>query len=106
MAAMHARRLDAPREGGHDAPRRPPKARLRPATPAFPLTMWISAGAIVAFTAAVFFSTKAIFVKLTYLYGADAISALALRMIMALPMLLVVAWYSTRGGARPLTRAD
>jgi drug/metabolite transporter (DMT)-like permease len=68
--------------------------------------MWISAGAIVAFTAAVFFSTKAIFVKLTYLYGADAISALALRMIMALPMLLVIAWYSTRGGVRPLTRAD
>jgi drug/metabolite transporter (DMT)-like permease len=68
--------------------------------------MWISAGAIVAFTAAVFFSTKAIFVKLAYLYGADAISTLALRMIMALPMLLAVAWYSTRGGARPLTRAD
>ena len=68
--------------------------------------MWISAGAIVAFTAAVFFSTKAIFVKLTYVYGADAISALALRMVMALPMLLAVAWYSTRGGARPLTRAD
>ncbi|HEY1382969.1 MAG TPA: DMT family transporter [Dongiaceae bacterium] len=68
--------------------------------------MWISAGAIVAFTAAVFFSTKAIFVKLTYLYGADAISSLALRMIMALPMLLVVAWYSTRKGAQPLTRAD
>jgi drug/metabolite transporter (DMT)-like permease len=68
--------------------------------------MWISAGAIVAFTAAVFFSTKAIFVKLTYLYGADAITALALRMIMALPMLLALAWYSTRGGARPLTRAD
>ena len=68
--------------------------------------MWISAGAIVAFTAAVFFSTKAIFVKLTYLYGADAISALALRMIMALPMLLVVAWYSARGDVRPLTRAD
>ena len=68
--------------------------------------MWISAGAIVAFIAAVFFSTKAIFVKLTYLYGADAISALALRMIMALPMLLVIAWYSTRQGARPLTRAD
>jgi drug/metabolite transporter (DMT)-like permease len=72
----------------------------------FPSPMWISAGAIVAFTAAVFFSTKAIFVKLTYLYGADAISALALRMIMALPMLLAVAWYSTRSGARPLTRAD
>ncbi|HEV8391553.1 MAG TPA: DMT family transporter [Dongiaceae bacterium] len=68
--------------------------------------MWISAGAIVAFTAAVFFSTKAIFVKLTYLYGADAISALALRMIMALPMLLALAWYSMRGNVRPLTRAD
>jgi len=68
--------------------------------------MWISTGAIVAFLAAVFFSTKAIFVKLTYLYGADAISALALRMIMALPFLLVAGWFSTRGGARPLTRAD
>jgi drug/metabolite transporter (DMT)-like permease len=68
--------------------------------------MWISAGAMVAFTAAVFFSTKAIFVKLTYLYGADAISALALRMIMALPMLLAIAWYSTRGKVRPLTRGD
>ncbi len=68
--------------------------------------MWISVGAIVSFTAAVFFSTKAIFVKLTYLYGADAISALALRMVMALPMLLILAWYSTRGEARPLTRGD
>src|SRR5215510_9323566 len=68
--------------------------------------MWISAGAMVAFTAAVFFSTKAIFVKLTYLYGADAISSLALRMIMALPMPLAISWYSARGGRRPLTRAD
>lgn len=67
--------------------------------------MWISAGAILAFLAAVCFSTKAIFVKLTYLYGADAISALALRMIMALPFLLIAGWFSTRG-ARPLTRAD
>jgi drug/metabolite transporter (DMT)-like permease len=67
--------------------------------------MWISTGAILAFLAAVFFSTKAFFVKLTYLYGADAISALALRMIMALPFLLIAGWFSTRG-ARPLTRAD
>jgi hypothetical protein len=58
-------------------PRSPPIWRLQPATPANSCPMWISAGAIVAFTAAVFFSTKAIFVKLTYLYGADAISALA-----------------------------
>ena len=68
--------------------------------------MWISAGAIVAFLAAVCFSTKAIFVKLTYLHGADAISALALRMIMALPFLLLAGWFSTRRGAAPLTRAD
>lgn len=68
--------------------------------------MWISTGAIVAFLAAVFFSTKAIFVKLTYVHGTDAISALALRMILALPFLLAAGWYSTRGGARPLTRAD
>jgi drug/metabolite transporter (DMT)-like permease len=86
--------------------RNPPAGWVQPATPANSPSMWISAGAIVAFTAAVFFSTKAIFVKLTYLYGADAISALALRMIMALPMLLVIAWYSTRQGARPLARAD
>src|SRR5262245_34593734 len=87
-------------------PRSLRKCRLQPATTALPSPMWISAGAIVAFTAAVFFSTKAIFVKLTYVYGADAISALALRMIMALPMLLIIAWYSARQGARPLTRAD
>lgn len=68
--------------------------------------MWISPGALLAFLAAVCFSTKAIFVKLTYLYGADAISALALRMIMALPFLLVAGWYSSRRGAQPLTRAD
>ena len=67
--------------------------------------MWISAGAIVAFTAAVFFSTKAIFVKLTYLYGADAISALALRMIMALPCCWSPLVFDPQG-ARPLTRAD
>src|SRR5688572_706900 len=106
MAVMHARRLDAPRRGGHDAASQPAEKRLQPATSANSPSMWISAGAIVAFTAAVFFSTKAIFVKLTYLYGADAISALALRMILALPMLLVIAWYSSRGGGRPLTRAD
>src|SRR5687768_11529944 len=107
MAVMHARRLDAPRRGGHDAGSQPAgmAAAARNAS-SFPAPMWISAGAIVAFTAAVFFSTKAIFVKLTYLYGADAITALALRMIMALPMLLAIAWYSTRQGARPLTRAD
>lgn len=68
--------------------------------------MWISTGAIVAFLAAVCFSTKAIFVKLTYFHGADAISALALRMLMALPFLLAAGWFSTRGGAAPLTRAD
>ena len=69
--------------------------------------MWISRGALLAFLAACCFSTKAIFVKLTYLYGAEAISALALRMIMSLPMLLAIAWYINRnGGAQPLTRAD
>jgi drug/metabolite transporter (DMT)-like permease len=107
MAVMHARRVHAPRLGGHDADSQPAgtAAAARNASQ-LPSPMWISAGAIVAFTAAVFFSTKAIFVKLTYLYGADAITALALRMIMALPMLLAIAWYSTRQGARPLTRAD
>jgi len=65
-----------------------------------------SAGAILAFSAAAFFSMKAIFVKLAYLYGVDAVTLLALRMLFALPVLLVAGWWSARRHAHRMTRKD
>jgi drug/metabolite transporter (DMT)-like permease len=43
------------------------------------------------------FCTKGIFAKLAYVQGADTITVLALRMGMALPVFLVVGWWSNRG---------
>ena len=68
--------------------------------------MLLSKGAVFAFLAAVFFSAKAIFVKLAYAHGADAVTTLALRMIFALPVLLAAAWWSSRGATAPLSRRD
>ena len=68
--------------------------------------MLLSRGAAFAFLAAVFFSAKAIFVKLAYAHGADAVTTLALRMIFALPVLLAAAWWSSRGATAPLSRRD
>jgi drug/metabolite transporter (DMT)-like permease len=65
-----------------------------------------SAGAVLAFTAAAFFSMKAIFVKLAYLYGVDAVTLLALRMLFALPVLLIAAFWSSRRHAHRMTRKD
>lgn len=45
---------------------------------------------------AVLFSAKAIFVKLAYPYGVDAITLLALRMAMALPFFVVIAVVTER----------
>ncbi|MFQ5356206.1 MAG: DMT family transporter [Mariprofundaceae bacterium] len=47
-------------------------------------------GTSLALLAALFFSIKAIFVKLAYQYGVDAISLLTLRMAFALPVFVVV----------------
>jgi drug/metabolite transporter (DMT)-like permease len=65
-----------------------------------------SAGAVLAFSAAAFFSMKAIFVKLAYLYGVDAVTLLALRMLFALPVLLIAAFWSARRHAHRMTRKD
>ncbi|HXH73187.1 MAG TPA: hypothetical protein VNI58_10270, partial [Mariprofundaceae bacterium] len=48
-------------------------------------------GILLALAAAIFFSVKAIFVKLAYRYGVDAVTLLALRMIFALPFFVVIA---------------
>lgn len=55
------------------------------------------AGMALAILAAFGFSFKAIFVKLAYPYGIDAITLLALRMVFALPVFLWVGLTASRG---------
>lgn len=55
-------------------------------------------GVSLALLAALGFSLKAIFVKLAYPYGVGAVSLLALRMLIALPAFLYVAWQSRAQG--------
>jgi len=56
---------------------------------------------------AVAFSAKAIIIKLAYRHGTDAVTLLALRMAMAAPFFVAVAWWSSRGGrAVALSRTD
>ena len=62
-------------------------------------------GAALALLAALGFSMKAIFVKLAYPYGVDAITLLALRMGLALPFILWVGLAEQRSGAS-LSRGD
>jgi drug/metabolite transporter (DMT)-like permease len=62
--------------------------------------------ALVVFSA-VAFSAKAIIIKLAYRHGTDAVTLLALRMAMAAPFFVAVAWWSSRGGqAVALSRPD
>ena len=64
-------------------------------------------GAGLALLAALGFSLKAIFVKLAYPYGVDAITLLALRMGFALPIFLwIVLAEQRRAASGPLTRSD
>ncbi len=62
-------------------------------------------GLLLAAFGAIAFSGKAIIVKLAYRYGVDAIHLIALRMLFALPIFLVMAWWAGRGKP-PLTRSD
>jgi drug/metabolite transporter (DMT)-like permease len=68
--------------------------------------MTINRGVLLAFLASAAFSMKAIFVKLAYLYGVDAVLLLALRMGFSLPVLVAAAWWSGRASAVALTRKD
>ncbi|HWI82591.1 DMT family transporter [Ramlibacter sp.] len=63
------------------------------------------AGLALAFVGAIAFSGKAIIVKLAYRYGVDAVTLLMLRMLFAMPIFAVMAWWASRGQA-PLTRRD
>lgn len=64
-----------------------------------------AAGAALALLAAFGFSLKAIFVKLAYPYGVDAITLLALRMGFSLPVFLWIGLAEQRAGAS-LSRGD
>lgn len=69
-----------------------------------PIRRSIKTGSIFAILAALGFSFKAIFVKLSYAAGpVDAITLLALRMIMALPLFIWILWVSRREANTPLT---
>src|SRR4029453_19074734 len=50
-----------------------------------------------AMLGAIPFSGKAIIAKLAYRYGVDAITLVMLRMLFALPMFVVLAWWGGRG---------
>ena len=65
----------------------------------------IGAGLLLAIFGAIAFSGKAIIVKLAYRYGVDAVTLIMLRMLFALPIFAVMAWWASRGKAA-LTRKD
>jgi drug/metabolite transporter (DMT)-like permease len=54
---------------------------------------------------AVAFSGKAIIVKLSYRYGVDPVQVIMYRMLFALPLFALLAWWTSRN-AEPLTRHD
>ncbi len=62
-------------------------------------------GLLLATLGAVAFSGKAIIVKLAYRYGVDAVTLIMYRMLFALPIFALMAWWSSRGKPA-LTRHD
>lgn len=65
----------------------------------------LAPGLALATLGAIAFSGKAIIVKLAYRYGVDAVTLIMLRMLFALPLFVVMAWWAGRGKP-PLTRRD
>ncbi|MFL6691390.1 MAG: DMT family transporter [Ramlibacter sp.] len=57
-------------------------------------------GLLFAVVGAIAFSGKAIIVKLAYRYGVDAVTLIMLRMVFALPIFAVMAWWASRGKAK------
>lgn len=78
-----------------------------PATPVLPAqaaTKSIAPGLILATLGAIAFSGKAIIVKLAYRHGVDAVTLIMLRMLFALPLFAVMAWWAGRGKPALTTR--
>ena len=68
-----------------------------------PRTVW--PGLLLATVGAIAFSGKAIIVKLAYRHGVDAVTLIMYRMLFALPMFLLLAWWAGRGKPA-LTKRD
>ena len=68
-------------------------------------TRVIVPGLLLAALGAIAFSGKAIIVKLAYRYGVDAVTLIMYRMLFALPIFALMAWWSSRGKPA-LTRKD
>jgi len=60
----------------------------------------MTAGLILAAAGSIAFSGKAIIVKLAYRHGVDAVTLVMLRMLFALPLFLLMAWWAGRGKPR------
>lgn len=65
----------------------------------------IGVGLVFAVVGAIAFSGKAIIVKLAYRHGVDAVTLIMLRMLFALPIFALMAWWASRGRAA-LRRRD
>ena len=65
----------------------------------------LGSGLILATLGAIAFSGKAIIVKLSYRYQVDAVTLIMLRMLFALPLFAVMAWWAGRGRP-PLSARD
>ncbi|WP_119153101.1 DMT family transporter [Caldimonas tepidiphila] len=65
----------------------------------------LAAGIAMALAGAIGFSGKAILAKLMYRHGVDAVTVVMWRMLLALPMFVLMAWWSSRGKAA-LARRD
>ena len=68
-----------------------------------PVTLW--PGLALAMAGSIAFSGKAIIVKLAYRYGVDAVTLIMYRMLFALPLFALLAWWAGRGKPA-LTRRD
>src|SRR5688572_32896387 len=65
----------------------------------------LAPGLALALLGAIAFSGKAIIVKLAYRYDVDAVTLIMLRMLFALPIFALMAWWASRGKPA-LTRGD
>ena len=65
----------------------------------------LAGGLALAMLGSIAFSGKAIIVKLAYRYGVDAVTLIMYRMLFALPLFMLMAWYAGRGKA-PISGRD
>jgi drug/metabolite transporter (DMT)-like permease len=78
---------------------------LTPVPLAQDATKGIAIGLLLAGFGSIAFSGKAIIVKLAYRYGVDAVTLIMYRMLFALPIFVLMAWWASRGKP-PLARRD